>query len=135
LHTQDTTPSLNATANYALERGDVTLQISRRLTPNGSGSLVSTNRVSLDGRYGWTERLSQSFSASNISSHYPNQTAADVRYTAFGTTLSWQYDRQVSIDAGVSRTEQRSVGGAAVARANEVFAALAYRWDPIAMSR
>jgi hypothetical protein len=135
LHTQDTTPNLNATANYAMERGDATLQISRRLTPNGSGSLISTNRVSLDGRYGWSERLSQSFSASSISSHYPEQTTADVRYTAFGTTLSWQYDRQITVDAGVSRSEQRTVGGTAVARANEVFVALAYRWDPLTMSR
>jgi hypothetical protein len=62
-------------------------------------------------------------------------TNADVRYTAFGTRLNWQFDYQVSIDGGVSRTGQRTVGGAAVARANEVFVAMAYRWDPLTMFR
>lgn len=124
-----------ASGSYGFETGKLNVNLGRSATASGSGSLLQTDQIGAGYTRRWSDTLSFSIDGSALRSRTPDGRGSESRYFRFSPALNWQIDPQLSVNIGAAALRQRSAAQAPVARANEVFVTLSYRFLPITMSR
>lgn len=131
----------DASFTKRLERGALTGSFSRSLTPNGLGTEVETNDLSLALNRPLTRRL-----AGNLSLHLlrartvgavdtTRLSSVDRDYARLSPSLRWKWTRRTTVEASYAYTWFRYRSSGRIVRDNVIYLTLSYRWPRIILSR
>lgn len=110
------------------EAADLSLAVSKRTNPSGSGRLVDTTRVALHGAYALTDRATATLRAD----WYRNTEVAsfgrraDSTFVSVELGISWRLGERLAATAAYTHARQRLETGRV--DANRVLARLVYEW-------
>lgn len=124
---------LVADADFAMDTGKYNLSLSRGTSPTGSGLTVRTDRLGLQWRGDWTERISLSASGAWLRSAYDGGLAQGARYLTVDTSLGWKLDEGWTVGASYAHVRSVADGAPGGARSNALYFTVSYQWPPISM--
>ena len=130
--------TVDASFTKQLERGRLRGSFTRSLSPNGLGTEVDTNVLTLALDHRISRRLSGSLSlnllrARTIGVSVP--TSADRDWARLSPSLSWRWTPRATVDLSYAYTWTRVQPDSRIARDNVIYLTLSYRWPRITLSR
>ncbi len=128
--------SFNFSASHQTELDNITVSISRALSPSSSGDVNEQQGLTVN----WSRQLADTLTA-NLSASYQETTSAsedsndDKRENiSFSPSLRWQFERNLGLNLTYNYREQKETDQADV-DGNAVSLTLIYDWDGIRASR
>lgn len=110
------------------EAANVSLAVSKRTNPSGSGRLLDTTRVALHAAYALTDRATATLTADgyrNVEVVFRDG-RTDSTFIRIEPTISWRPGERVTVTAAYTRERQRRESGRI--DANRAMVRLAYEW-------
>jgi hypothetical protein len=133
--------TVDASFTKRLERGALTGSFTRSLTPNGLGTEVETNDLSLALDRPLTRRLTGNLSLHLLRARTvgaigtTRRSSVDRDYARLSPSLRWQWTRRTTVDLSYAYTWFRYRSSGQIARNNVIYLTLSYRWPRITLSR
>jgi hypothetical protein len=124
-----TTPVLGAGIDRALQRGQLFLQVTHMIDPNGSGFLLLRDDAYLRFTHNFNQRLSSVVGVRGVWATAVDKTSnyADRRYVTGSAGLEWRFRRNLSLLGQYGGASQHFSGGRESAAANSFTLTLLYQ--------
>ncbi len=136
-NTSSSSSVYNASLDYLLETGKLSMSMSRSITPYTNGSLVSNDRLRLSGTHQLSHKVESSLSLDWYKTTSTDDTSGILDRSTFSIRpgLHWNFERDWSLSASYRYFKQDYEGRADAAVSNSAELTLTYRWPKIAISR
>lgn len=128
----------NAGLNKQFELTDVTLSLSRQVSPGGTGTQILENSASVGVSRNISARLSAALSLAGYQIRAISTNAlplTDRNYIETAASLTWKWTRQITVQGGYQYIGQEFLNSSIKAHDNAVYLNFAYAWNRYSISR
>lgn len=138
IHSESTGLVYDASLTREFETGSLRLSGSQSVMPSSNATDYESTRISLDGTYRFSAKLSAALAVSYYQSTTVEETtgSSETNRYRISPSLAWNLDRSLVLNTGYIYTQvERGGGGDNTVDNNAVFVGLGYSWPRMAISR